>query len=103
MNGRAAAAQSGVGASARDVVVTGMGFCLPSDGRPVFTAAEVWDIASHGRSCLLRDGVYHGPVNLTNEMFEERLPDLPGVFSRTSLPHIDSVWCHWQRRAWTPS
>ncbi|MFF0061328.1 beta-ketoacyl synthase N-terminal-like domain-containing protein [Streptomyces sp. NPDC005279] len=82
MNGRAAAAQSGVPASARDVVVTGMGFCLPGDGRPVFTAEEVWDIASHGRSCLLRDGVYHGPVNLTNEMFEERLPDLPGVFSR---------------------
>lgn len=103
MNGRAAAAQSGVGASARDVVVTGMGFRLPSDGRPVFTAAEVWGIASHGRSCLLRDGVYHGPVNLTNEMFEEVCPIYREFPPGTSLPHIDSVWCHWQRRAWTPS
>ncbi|MGI5401178.1 beta-ketoacyl synthase N-terminal-like domain-containing protein [Streptomyces sp. CA-135486] len=59
-----------------------MGFCLPGEDRPVFTAEEVWDIASQGRSCLLRDGVYHGPVHLLDEMFEERLPEFPGVFAR---------------------
>ncbi|MCX4820911.1 ketoacyl synthase [Streptomyces sp. NBC_01142] len=82
MSGRAAATRGSAGASARDAVVTGMGFCLPGEGRPVFTAEEVWDIASHGRSCLLRDGVYHGPVHLSDAMFEERLPEFPGVFAR---------------------
>ncbi|MFE7778223.1 beta-ketoacyl synthase N-terminal-like domain-containing protein [Streptomyces sp. NPDC057445] len=82
MSGRAVATRGRARVSARDVLVTGMGFCLPGEGRPAFTAEEVWDIASHGRSCLLRDGVYHGPVHLSGAMFEERLPELPGVFVR---------------------
>ncbi|WP_420497745.1 hypothetical protein [Parafrankia soli] len=35
----------------RDVLVTGMGFCLPGESRPVLTPEEVWDVASNGRSC----------------------------------------------------
>ncbi|MCX4586132.1 beta-ketoacyl synthase N-terminal-like domain-containing protein [Streptomyces sp. NBC_01481] len=82
MSGRTKAVEGHTGSNARDSVVTGMGFCLPGEGRPVFTAEEVWDIAGHGRSCLLRDGVYHGPVHLSKAMFEERLPGFPGVFAR---------------------
>ncbi|MFI1470115.1 beta-ketoacyl synthase N-terminal-like domain-containing protein [Streptomyces wuyuanensis] len=67
---------------ARDVVVTGMGFCLPGEGRPVFTARDVWDVAAHGRTCLMRDGVYHGPVHLSDAMFQSRVPGFPGVFAR---------------------
>ncbi|WP_370149227.1 beta-ketoacyl synthase N-terminal-like domain-containing protein [Streptacidiphilus sp. EB129] len=63
-------------------MVTGMGFCLPGDDEPVFTADDLWDVASHGRSCLRHDGVYYGSVDLPAAAFNERLPDLPGVFSR---------------------
>jgi 3-oxoacyl-[acyl-carrier-protein] synthase II len=63
-------------------VVTGMGFCLPGEDRPVFTAQEVWDIASHGRSCLKHHGVYYGAVNLPPAAFAERLPYIPGIFSQ---------------------
>src|SRR2546421_7968190 len=66
----------------RDVLVTGMGFCLPGDQRPVFTAEDVWQIAAYGRSCLSRDGIYHGSVNLSDADFRERLPDFPGVFAQ---------------------
>jgi 3-oxoacyl-[acyl-carrier-protein] synthase II len=66
----------------RDCVVTGMGFCLPGDGRPVFTAGDVWNVASRGATCLVQDDVYYGSVNLTSEMFNERLPEIPEFFSR---------------------
>lgn len=64
----------------RDVLVTGMGFCLPGEDGPVLTAEEVWDIASNGRSCLVKDGIYHGRVDLAPEMFEERLPEIPKLY-----------------------
>ncbi|MFJ6631350.1 beta-ketoacyl synthase N-terminal-like domain-containing protein [Streptomyces sp. NPDC091376] len=67
---------------ARDAVVTGMGFCLPGEGQPAFSAEDVWDVVSHGRTCLMRDGVYHGPVYLSDAMFEARMPEFPGVFAR---------------------
>ena len=66
----------------RDVMVTGMGFCMPGNGQPVCTPDELWDIASHGRSCLTDDDVYYSKVNLTDEEFATRLPDIPGVFSQ---------------------
>ncbi|MFI9273413.1 beta-ketoacyl synthase N-terminal-like domain-containing protein [Kitasatospora sp. NPDC052896] len=79
MSGRRPAAG---GTSARDTMVTGMGFCLPGESSPVFTAGDVWDVASHGRSCLKHHGVYYGSVDLPATAFEERLPDLPGIFSQ---------------------
>ncbi|WP_280663884.1 MULTISPECIES: beta-ketoacyl synthase N-terminal-like domain-containing protein [unclassified Kitasatospora] len=63
-------------------MVTGMGFCLPGDSQPVFTADQVWDVASHGRSCLTHNGIYYGSVNLPSDALDSRLPDLPGIFSR---------------------
>ncbi|MEV1050824.1 beta-ketoacyl synthase N-terminal-like domain-containing protein [Streptomyces sp. NPDC049887] len=80
MSGRATAAREFP--EGRETVVTGMGFCLPGDEHPVFTAHEVWDVAAHGRTCLLHDGVHHGPVRLSEAAFQERFPELPGVFSR---------------------
>ncbi|MFI6447990.1 beta-ketoacyl synthase N-terminal-like domain-containing protein [Kitasatospora sp. NPDC050543] len=68
--------------TARDVVVTGMGFCLPGGSRPVLTAAELWAVASNGRTHLEHHGVYYGAVNLPSAMFDELLPDVPGIFSR---------------------
>ncbi|GAA2270952.1 beta-ketoacyl-[acyl-carrier-protein] synthase family protein [Kitasatospora cystarginea] len=68
--------------SARDTVVTGMGFCLPGTDGPVLTAADLWEVASHGRSCLKHHGVYYGSVDLPAAVFDKRLPDLPGIFSR---------------------
>ncbi len=70
------------GVGPRDAMVTGMGFCLPGDNGPVFTARDAWDVASHGRTCLRHNGVYYGSVLLLPTMFDERLPDIPGVFSR---------------------
>lgn len=69
-------------AAARDVVVTGMGFCLPGDREPVLTAGQLWDIAAQGRSCLRRDGVYYGSVDLPRETFDERVPSVAGHFSQ---------------------
>ena len=69
-------------AAARDVVVTGMGFCLPGDGEPVLTAGQLWDVAAQGRSCLRRDGVYYGSVDLPRETFDERVRSVAGHFSQ---------------------
>ncbi|MET8679695.1 beta-ketoacyl synthase N-terminal-like domain-containing protein [Streptomyces sp. NPDC004647] len=77
-----AAGAAGSGRNARDVVVTGMGFCLPGESAPVFTAVDAWNVASRGRTCLAHDGVYYGSVGLSPAMFDERLPDVPGFFSR---------------------
>ncbi|MGX1974674.1 beta-ketoacyl synthase N-terminal-like domain-containing protein [Streptomyces kronopolitis] len=66
----------------RDVVVTGVGFCLPGPTEPVFTADDMWDVISNGRNCLKRDEVYYGSVELTQELFDERLPDIPQFFSQ---------------------
>ncbi|WP_240436431.1 beta-ketoacyl synthase N-terminal-like domain-containing protein [Streptomyces sporangiiformans] len=68
--------------SARDVMVTGMGFCLPGTSRPVFSADDVWDVASRGASCLVHGDVYYGAVDLSPAMFDARLPDIPPAFSR---------------------
>ncbi|QZY16063.1 ketoacyl synthase [Streptomyces decoyicus] len=70
------------GSDGRNVVVTGVGFCLPGRTEPVFTADDMWDVVSSGQSCLKRDEVYYGSVELTQEMFDERLPDVPPFFSR---------------------
>ncbi|WP_084725508.1 beta-ketoacyl synthase N-terminal-like domain-containing protein [Streptacidiphilus melanogenes] len=69
-------------ANRRDVMVTGMGFCLPGSRKPVLTAADLWGAASRGRSYVSHDGVYYGAVNLPEGLFDELLPDVPGVFSR---------------------
>ncbi|MGC0318454.1 beta-ketoacyl synthase N-terminal-like domain-containing protein [Kitasatospora acidiphila] len=66
----------------RDTMVTGLGFCLPGVEQPLFTAGEVWELASNGWSALKHHGVYYGSVDLSDEAFAERLPELPGIFSR---------------------
>ncbi|MFF2412318.1 beta-ketoacyl synthase N-terminal-like domain-containing protein [Streptomyces sp. NPDC058092] len=63
-------------------MVTGIGFCLPGDGRPVFTADDLWNIASQGASCLKQSNAYYGSVDLSDTMFDERLPDIAPFFSR---------------------
>ncbi|MGP3967556.1 beta-ketoacyl synthase N-terminal-like domain-containing protein [Streptomyces sp. 6N223] len=68
--------------SARDAVVTGMGFCLPGHLRPTFSADDLWQVASRGDTCLTAKPMYYGFVNLTPEMFAERFPDIPEIFSR---------------------
>jgi 3-oxoacyl-(acyl-carrier-protein) synthase len=65
-----------------EAVVTGMGFCLPGPLEPVFTPLDLWAVASRGGSCLTRDEIYYGSVNLSDEMFAQRLPDIPPFFSR---------------------
>jgi 3-oxoacyl-[acyl-carrier-protein] synthase II len=70
------------GPKGRDAVVTGIGCCLPGIGRPVFTATDLWQIASRGISCLTRGNSYYGSVGLSDAMFDQRLPDVPPFFSR---------------------
>jgi 3-oxoacyl-[acyl-carrier-protein] synthase II len=71
-----------LGKDAHDVLITGMGFCLPGGDEPVFTGEELWDVVSNGRSCLTyEDGTYYGRVNLTDSMFTGRLPELPGLYT----------------------
>jgi len=38
---------------ARDVAVTGMGFCLPGIGQPAITTQDVWEIASQGKTATV--------------------------------------------------
>ena len=59
-------------------MITGMGFCLPGIDRPVCTAADLWEVASEGRSCLTYDGIYHGSVRITKEELSRRVPGIPG-------------------------
>jgi 3-oxoacyl-[acyl-carrier-protein] synthase II len=68
---------------ARDVLITGMGFCLPGEITPSFTVDDVWAVAAGGRTCLTRmpSGEYYGAVNLPEDVFGQRLPDVPGVFA----------------------
>ncbi|WDO07646.1 ketoacyl synthase [Streptomyces murinus] len=70
------------GGRGRDAVVTGIGLCLPGTGSPVFTADDLWQVASTGTSCLINNGVYYGGVNLPKQTFEECIPDIPEFFSR---------------------
>ena len=72
-----------MGNGARDVVVTGMGFCLPGLGRPAITAQDVWDIASTGRTAIASrdDGVFYGTVDLSAETFADYFPEIPGIFA----------------------
>ncbi|MEV6566270.1 beta-ketoacyl synthase N-terminal-like domain-containing protein [Streptomyces kronopolitis] len=74
------------GSDGRNAVVTGVGFCLPGRAGPVFTADDMWTVISNGQTCLKRDEVYYGSVDLTQEMFDERLPDVPPFFSRHYTP-----------------
>jgi 3-oxoacyl-[acyl-carrier-protein] synthase II len=67
---------------ARDVMVTGMGFCLPGVEQPVCTADDLWEVASEGRSCLTNDGIYHGSIKITKEEFRKRIPGIPDTFSK---------------------
>jgi len=78
----APATNARTGVHPRDAIVTGMGFCLPGIGGPVFTVDDVWAIAGYGRTSVSGDGVYYGSVNLSDEAFVARLPDIPGVFAR---------------------
>ncbi|MFI9246566.1 beta-ketoacyl synthase N-terminal-like domain-containing protein [Streptomyces sp. NPDC053086] len=70
------------GVRARDAVVTGIGLCLPGPGAPVFTADDLWQVASTGTSCLVKKGVYYGSVGLSKASFEEQVPGIPEFFSR---------------------
>jgi 3-oxoacyl-[acyl-carrier-protein] synthase II len=58
-----------------------MGFCLPGETTPVWTAQDLWDMASRGRSSLRNDGIYHSSVGLSGADFTERIPGIPGAFS----------------------
>lgn len=82
-----------VWSSPRDVLVTGMGFCLPggaapdgSAGAPVFTAGELWNAVSRNRTCLTGGDFRFGAVGLTATQFEDRLPDVPGIFAQHFTP-----------------
>lgn len=68
----------------RDVMVTGMGFCLPGVNRRVQTSADLWDIASRGQSSISRTEIdtYQAAVDVPEDEFHELFPDIPGVFSR---------------------
>jgi 3-oxoacyl-[acyl-carrier-protein] synthase II len=68
--------------SARDVVVTGMGFCLPGIGQPVRTADDLWSIASAGRTSLAADEIYHASVGITEEQFNAYVPGIPETFAK---------------------
>jgi 3-oxoacyl-[acyl-carrier-protein] synthase II len=70
------------GLGARDVMVTGMGFCLPGIEQPACTAGDIWAIASEGRSCLTNNDIYHGLVGIAIEEFRNRIPGIPETFSR---------------------
>ncbi|MFJ1886740.1 MULTISPECIES: beta-ketoacyl synthase N-terminal-like domain-containing protein [unclassified Streptomyces] len=70
------------GTRARDAVVTGIGLCLPGSQAPVFTADDLWNIASTGTSCLIKNGVYYGSVDLPDGTLDERVPGIPEFFSR---------------------
>ncbi|MFI5977765.1 beta-ketoacyl synthase N-terminal-like domain-containing protein [Streptomyces sp. NPDC051452] len=70
------------GVRARDAVVTGIGLCLPGPQNPVFTAEDLWKVASTGTSCLVKKGVYYGSVNLSSAAFDEHVPGIPEFFSR---------------------
>ncbi|MDG4826235.1 beta-ketoacyl synthase N-terminal-like domain-containing protein [Asanoa sp. WMMD1127] len=68
---------------ARDVVVTGMGFCLPGIGRATITTDDVWEIVSTGKTAITSrdDGVFYGSVDLPAEKFAEYFPEIPGIFA----------------------
>jgi 3-oxoacyl-[acyl-carrier-protein] synthase II len=67
---------------ARDVMVTGMGFCLPGVEQPVRTADELWSMASRGQTSLTADDIYHCSVRVTEEEFENYVPGIPVTFSK---------------------
>ena len=67
---------------ARDVVVTGMGFCLPGIGQPVRTTDDLWSIASAGRTSLTADEIYHASVGITEEQFNAYVPGIPETFAK---------------------
>ncbi|MFG5723308.1 ketoacyl synthase [Streptomyces murinus] len=48
----------------------------------MFTADDLWQVASTGTSCLINNGVYYGGVNLPKQTFDEYIPDIPEFFSR---------------------
>ncbi|UGY94147.1 beta-ketoacyl-[acyl-carrier-protein] synthase family protein [Streptomyces gobiensis] len=70
-----------VAAGWRDVLVTGMGFCLPGpDGTVCRTSDDLWRTVSTGRSNLDNDGFFYGHVPLTEEEFSRAVPELPARF-----------------------
>jgi len=87
----------GPGRSQRDVLVTGMGFCLPGEGRPVLDTDDFWQVVSAGRSHLEHDGFHHGTVPLTPGMFTERFPEVPEGHRRHYAPvHLFGMVSMWQ-------
>jgi 3-oxoacyl-[acyl-carrier-protein] synthase II len=72
---------------AADALVTGMGFCLPGGpGGPVSTAPDLWEVIANGRSTLDHDGFFHGLVDLPEDRFEQRLPEIPQRHRRHYAP-----------------
>lgn len=90
------------GGRARDAVITGIGLCLPGPGAPVFTADDLWNVASTGTSCLVKNGVYYGSVDLPGEKFDERVSGIPEFFSRQSTTPCGPRTCPASCRPSTP-
>src|SRR5579875_1210739 len=82
MRAKGSASMTRHGSAAKDVMVTGMGFCLPGTDQPVCNTKDLWEIASQGLSTLKNDGIYHCSVGLTKAEFDERVPGIPGTFSQ---------------------
>lgn len=62
----------------RDVLVTGMGFCLPGLNKSVCrTPDDFWQTIATGQSNLENDGVFSGKVFLSDEEFTSTVPDIP--------------------------
>lgn len=65
----------------RDVLVTGMGFCLPGPHRTVCrTGGDLWRTVSRAASHLDNDGLFYGRVHLAEEEFAAAVPELDERF-----------------------
>ncbi|WP_207782186.1 beta-ketoacyl synthase N-terminal-like domain-containing protein [Phytoactinopolyspora limicola] len=62
----------------RDVLVTGMGFCLPGPRQTVVrTSDDLWATVARGLSNLDNDGFFYGRVFLDDEEFTKAVPEIP--------------------------
>ena len=67
----------------RDVLVTGMGFCLPGENKSVCrTPDQFWETISAGKSHLDNDGFFVGQVFLSDDQFSETVPEIPKRYLR---------------------
>lgn len=72
------ARQADTGAGTREVLVTGMGFCLPGpDGRQTLGRDDFWSTISTGTVHLGHEGVWFGSVTPPEEFVAESFPEVP--------------------------